>query len=121
MLQDGGTPFLVACQCNHIEAAKHLLIRGADVNSRMADGASAVFLVSQNGHDNILQFLLKSGANAHALRNVSRFASVSVNVVGCLYHLPFLSIRPDNHHAAVYCRKMCVHYYTTRKKRWTLF
>lgn len=88
MLQDGGTPFLVACQCNHIEAAKHLLIRGADVNSRMADGASAVFLVSQNGHDNILQFLLKSGANAHALRNVSRFESVSVFCKCCWMLIP---------------------------------
>lgn len=71
VFQDGGTPFLVACQSNHVDVARFLLKQGADINSRMADGASAVFLVSQNGHEDVLEFLIKSGANAHALRNVS--------------------------------------------------
>ena len=70
LLQDGGTPFLVACQCNHMTVAKYILSQGADVNSRMIDGASAVFLAAQNGHDNVIVFLFEAGANAHAARSV---------------------------------------------------
>lgn len=63
---------IVACQCNHLEVARLLLEHGADVNSRMVDGASAVFVTAQNGHSEMLSFLLRSGANAHMLRKVAR-------------------------------------------------
>lgn len=61
---------MVACQCNHLPEAQLFLKYGADINSRMVDGASSVFLVAQNGYPNVLSFLLKNGANAHAPRKV---------------------------------------------------
>lgn len=78
-LQDGGTPFLVACQCRHMDVAKFLLSRGADVNSRMIDGASAIFLAAQNGHDDIISFLFESGANAHAPRMVHTIIRIIIH------------------------------------------
>ena len=64
-----------------MEVARFLLCQGADVNSRMIDGASAVFLAAQNGHEDIISFLFESGANAHAPRMVRHvIASPTTNI-----------------------------------------
>lgn len=35
LLQDGGTPLFVACQCGHLPVVDELIRRGANVNSAM--------------------------------------------------------------------------------------
>ena len=71
VLQDGGTPFFVACQCNHLEVAVFLLENGADVNTQLVDGAGVLFITSQNGHHRMVQYLLSKGADPSMKRNVS--------------------------------------------------
>ena len=63
---------MVACQSDHLQVAELLLSYGADLNARTVDGASAAFLAAQNGHSQLLSFLLRSCANVHAPRKVSK-------------------------------------------------
>ena len=35
LFQEGGTPLFVACQCNHLNVAKELVLRGAIVHATM--------------------------------------------------------------------------------------
>ncbi len=41
VFQDGGTPFFVACQCNHIEVAELLLQHHANIHVKVGDTAQA--------------------------------------------------------------------------------
>ena len=70
LLQDGGTPLFVACQCNHLDVVKELLDRGADIHAQMVDGATPLFITAQNGHNHLLSFLLKQGAEVDMRRKV---------------------------------------------------
>ena len=61
---------MVACQCNHIDVVEELIKNGADINVQMVDGASPLFITAQNGHLNMLTFLLKKGAKPKIKRKV---------------------------------------------------
>lgn len=60
----------VACQCNHIEVVEELLSCGADFHTQMVDGASPLFISSQNGHLKMVKFLLSKGARPSIARKV---------------------------------------------------
>jgi len=70
LLQDGGTPLFVACQCNHVEVAEELVMNGADIHCQMVDGASPLFISAQNGHLRMVQYLLGKGAKPAMARKV---------------------------------------------------
>ena len=71
LFQDGGTPFFVACQCNHTEVSQELLNHGADIHVQMVDGATPLFISAQNGHLKMLKFLTGNGAKVNMKRKVS--------------------------------------------------
>ncbi len=56
-------PIHVAAQHNAIEVVKLLLDYGADVNSTMADGTTALFLAAQFGYIDLVKLLIKRGAH----------------------------------------------------------
>ena len=62
----------VACQCNHQEVVEELLKHKADIHVQMVDGASPLFISSQNGHFKMLKYLLSQGAKANMKRKVSQ-------------------------------------------------
>ena len=70
LMQDGGTPLFVACQCNHQDVVEELLAHGADMHSQMIDGASPLFITAQNGHSPLLAFLISQGADVNLRRKV---------------------------------------------------
>lgn len=43
--QDGGTPLFVSCQCGHLDVAKELVNRGANVNAHMKASPSLVLFL----------------------------------------------------------------------------
>lgn len=76
--KDGASPLYVACQRGHVETAKRLLEKGADINLGLKLDAglygagvnfcpkneeSPVFATCRNGHDSTLQLLLEYGAD----------------------------------------------------------
>ena len=46
--------------------------RGADIQAQMVDGATPLFITAQNGHHELLKFLLKKGAEVDIKRKVSK-------------------------------------------------
>ena len=48
-----------------------LLARGADIHAQMIDGATALFITAQNGHAELLKFLLSKGADPKMKRKVT--------------------------------------------------
>lgn len=50
-----------------------LLTHGADPNVCRVDGASALWIAAQMGHDHIVRILLKNGARVDAVRCVRKF------------------------------------------------
>ena len=50
---------------------QELLDRGADIHAQMVDGATPLFITAQNGHNELLKFLLKKGAEVDIKRKVS--------------------------------------------------
>lgn len=48
-----------------------LLAEGANPNVCRVDGASALWIAAQMGHDHIVRILLKNGAHVDAVRCVS--------------------------------------------------
>ncbi len=62
--QQGATPLAHAAWFGHIDAAKLLIERGADVNAKKtsADGSSVMELATMKGHKDIVGLLKKAGA-----------------------------------------------------------
>ena len=53
------TPFLIACEQGHEEAAEFLLDSKADCESTRTDGAGALFLAAQKGRLSVVRFLYR--------------------------------------------------------------
>lgn len=61
----GNTALFHAARNNHLAVVKLLVARGADVNRSDAVGIAALHRTSQECSDELIQFLLDHGANAH--------------------------------------------------------
>ena len=60
---------MMASQQGHLDVVQALLAKGADVNAKDNDGATALMLASQNGHLDVVQALLAKGADVNAKAN----------------------------------------------------
>jgi len=67
---DGMTPLLYACKWNNSELIKMLVENGANVNTRAADGSTALSIVQENGNNAISSYLTEHGA-VEARNNIS--------------------------------------------------
>jgi len=65
-LEAGSTPLHYAVITNHLEAAKMLLDKGADINARNRSGGTCLQLAAERGYIDIARFLLGRGAEADA-------------------------------------------------------
>ena len=61
------------------------------------DGATPLFVASQNGHINIVKYLLSKGAQVNQQRIVSK-TCYSMALLFFLTYLPFLDQRIHSHH-----------------------
>ncbi len=62
----GGTPLLVAATFGRVKAAKLLIEKGANVNAKSNDGATALHGAAFFCHTEVVQLLLAKGADANA-------------------------------------------------------
>ncbi len=53
----------VASDCRHNDGLKLLIKAGADLNQAGDDGATPLFMASQNGHAEVVEILVKAGAD----------------------------------------------------------
>ena len=60
------TPILFAARQGNLEAARHLVAAGADVNDTAATGTSALVVAAHSGHAALALFLLDHGADPNA-------------------------------------------------------
>ena len=60
------TPILFAARQGDLEAARHLVAAGADVNDTAAVGTSALVVAAHSGHTGLALFLLDHGADPNA-------------------------------------------------------
>ena len=60
------TPILFAARQGNLDAARHLVAGGADVNDAAATGTSALVVAAHSGHTAIALFLLEQGADPNA-------------------------------------------------------
>ena len=59
---DGMTPLLYACKWNNLELTKILVENGANINTRAADGSTALSIAQENGNNAISSYLTEHGA-----------------------------------------------------------
>ena len=57
------TPLFIACQEGHVEAARLLLEKGADVNRPTEKGWTPLFIACWKGHVDAARLLLEKGAD----------------------------------------------------------
>ena len=60
------TPILFAARQGNLDAARHLVAGGADVNDTAATGTSALVVAAHSGHTALALFLLEQGADPDA-------------------------------------------------------
>jgi ankyrin repeat protein len=56
---------------------EELLAHGADIHAQMIDGATPLFITAQNGHCNLLTYLVSQGADVNLRRKVSGTAKTA--------------------------------------------
>ena len=61
---DGQTPLFIACATGHVDAARLLLDRGADVHTADSANTTPLHMACYKGHIEIVQLLLNNGATA---------------------------------------------------------
>ncbi len=66
IVQGSNTPILFAARQGNLEAARHLVAGGADVNDTAPSGTSALVVASHSGHTALAAFLLEQGADPNA-------------------------------------------------------
>ncbi|GFS50447.1 ankyrin repeat domain-containing protein 29 [Trichonephila inaurata madagascariensis] len=67
---DGATPFLLACQCNHLEIAQETLAANPEYEKRIIGCTTPMYVAAQNGHAPIVRFLLSRGADINMQRRI---------------------------------------------------
>ena len=61
--QNGATPLFIACEKNHVDAARLLLEKGAnEVDQADKDGRTLLYMVCEKGHVDAARLLLERGA-----------------------------------------------------------
>ena len=60
---NGFTPLMFACMKGHLETARELLCKGADVEAVMKGGVTALMGASLSGRLRVARMLLEQGAN----------------------------------------------------------
>lgn len=63
------TILMYACWVGNIDAVKHLVEKGADVNAKDSGGATALHLAAWKNHTPIALYLLENGASGGAMSN----------------------------------------------------
>ncbi len=66
IVQGSNTPILFAARQGNLDAARHLVAAGADVNDTGASGTSALVVAAHSGHTALALFLLEQGADPNA-------------------------------------------------------
>ena len=66
VVQGSNTPILFAARQGDLEAARHLVAGGADVNDTAASGTSTLVVAAHSGHTALALFLLEQGADPNA-------------------------------------------------------
>lgn len=61
------TVLMYACWVGNIEAVKHLVQKGANVNAQDAGGATALHLAAWKNHTPIALYLIENGASGSAM------------------------------------------------------
>ena len=70
--EDSQTPLYAACQEGHVDAARRLLDKGAEVDQADKYGATPLFVACQEGHVDAAGLLLDNGADVHKASNKNR-------------------------------------------------
>jgi ankyrin repeat protein len=65
-VDDGSSPLHLASRGGHVDLARMLVERGADVSAQDQDGSTALHLACRKGHVELAQMLLKNGADVSA-------------------------------------------------------
>ena len=65
-----------------------LLAKGADVNAKANNGATALMLAAQNGHKEIVEMLLAKGAKNDATAKSGESAPMNPSANGCKRIVP---------------------------------
>ena len=66
VVQGGNTALLFAARAGNVDAARHLVDGGADVNDTAPVGTSALVVAAHSGHTALAAFLLEQGADPNA-------------------------------------------------------
>jgi ankyrin repeat protein len=61
-MDDGTTPLYIAINNDHLEAARLLLDKGAQVGKSIKDGSAVLYNASSRGQKEMVQLLLDKGA-----------------------------------------------------------
>jgi ankyrin repeat protein len=78
----GMTALMSASGAGHIDIAKLLIDKGADVNVKSNDGWTALIDASVNGHVNVVKLLIDKGVDVNANRDIGTTALVSASGAG---------------------------------------
>ena len=71
---DGWTPLMYAAFQGQTDIARLLIDRGADINQRAPNLATALMFAARNGHIDIVKLLLDRGADANVVNDQNRTA-----------------------------------------------
>ena len=68
--ENGATPLYIACDKGHVDAARLLLDKGAEVDRADEDGRTPLFVACFKGHVGAARLLLDKGADVNrAVKN----------------------------------------------------
>ena len=68
----GLTPILICAKMGHLQIARALIDKGADVNAKTIDGVTPLHYISEKGDVEFARALIEMGADVNAKRNEGR-------------------------------------------------